>query len=132
MAIDAHVHVWTDDRKNYPRVAGQAEYRPDRFTPEDYFAHARPSDVTRAVLIQMSFYSFDNSYMLDAIRANPGKFSGVGIVNSSSSNPRQAMEDLARRGVRGFRIAPGSAPAAWLDTPGMDAMWRTGAKHKLA
>ena len=103
MSIDAHVHVWTDDRKRYPRATGQAESRPDRFTPEDYFSHARPSGVTRAVLIQMSFYRFDNSYMLDTIRGYPGKFSGVGIVDSASPAPHKAMEDLAKRGVRGFR-----------------------------
>ena len=132
MSIDAHVHVWTDDRRRYPRITGEAESRPDRFTPEDYFSHARPAGVTRAVLIQMSFYRFDNSYMLDTIRAHPGKFSGVGIVDSTSSNPGQAMEDLAKRGVRGFRITPGNSPNTWLETPGMDAMWRTGAKRKLA
>ena len=132
MSIDAHVHVWTGDRKRYPRITGQTESRPDRFTPDDYFSHARPFGVTRAVLIQMSFYRFDNSYMLDTIQAHPGKFSGVGIVDSTSSNPGQAMEDLAKRGVRGFRITPGNAPDTWLETPGMEAMWRTAAKRKLA
>src|SRR5688572_7611493 len=132
MSIDAHVHVWTGDRKRYPRITGQTESRPDRFTPDDYFSHAQPSGVTRAVLIQMSFYRFDNSYMLDTIQAHSGKFSGVGIVDSTSSNPGQAMEDLAKRGVRGFRITPGNAPDTWLETPGMEAMWRTAAKRKLA
>lgn len=131
-AIDAHVHVWTDDRKRYPRASGLAEYQPDRFTPEDYFSHARPSGVARTVLIQMSFYSFDNSYMVDSIRAYPGKFSGVGIVDSASPHPEQAMKDLATSGIRGFRITPGNSPATWLDTPGMKAMWQYGAEGNLA
>ena len=42
------------------------------------------------------------------------------------------MKDLAGRGVRGFRIVPGSSPRTWLDTPGMEAMWRRGAEMKLA
>jgi predicted TIM-barrel fold metal-dependent hydrolase len=131
-AVDAHVHVWTDDRTRYPRAAGVADSRPDRFNPDDYFAHAKPSGVTRAVLIQMSFYRFDNSYMVDVMRKNAGKFAGVGIVDSASSDPRQAMEELAKEGVRGFRITPGSSPDKWLDTPGMEAMWRLGAKRRLA
>ena len=34
--IDAHVHVWTDDRERYPRAAGEPDYDPPRFTPEDF------------------------------------------------------------------------------------------------
>jgi predicted TIM-barrel fold metal-dependent hydrolase len=131
-AIDAHVHVWTDDRKRYPRTTGESESKPDRFTVEDYFSHAKSLDITRAVLIQMSFYGFDNSYMLDTMHAHPGKFSGVAIVDSASAHPERAMEDLAKQGVRGFRISPGNSPDTWLDTPGMQTMWRIGAKRKLA
>lgn len=131
-AIDAHVHVWTDDRKRYPRVTGEAESRPDRFTPEDYFSHATPAGVTRVVLIQMSFYRFDNSYMLDTMRRFPGKFSGVGVVDSESSHPEIAMQNLAAQGVCGFRITPGTSPDTWLDSAGMERMWIAAAKYDLA
>jgi predicted TIM-barrel fold metal-dependent hydrolase len=131
-AIDAHIHVWTDDRSRYPRTTGEAEYKPDRFTAEDYFSHAKPAGIVKTVLIQMSFYRFDNSYMLDTMTAHPGKFSGVGIVDSTSEHPEQAMKDLRRRGVRGFRIVPGNSPRTWLDTPGMEAMWKAGAEMKQA
>jgi predicted TIM-barrel fold metal-dependent hydrolase len=130
-AIDAHVHVWIDDRKRYPRAI-EREARPDRFTPSDFFSHAKPSGVTRAVLIQMSFYRFDNSYMLDVMREHKGAFSGVGIVDPAGARPDQAMIDLARRGVRGFRITPGGSPKTWLDTTGMEAMWRCGSERRLA
>src|SRR5688572_28002448 len=69
--IDAHVHVWTADTLHYPLAQG---YRPENmdpssFTPEELFKHARPAGVSRINLIQMSFYGFDNSYMLDMIAA---------------------------------------------------------------
>lgn len=131
-AIDAHVHVWTDDRRRYPRVAGERDYQPPKFTPEDLFRHSIPAAVSRIVLIQMSFYRFDNSYMLDCIRGYPGIFSGVGIVDSTAPHPENKMLELARRGVRRFRISPGGSPASWLDTAGMRAMWAAGAKHRLA
>jgi predicted TIM-barrel fold metal-dependent hydrolase len=131
-AIDAHVHVWTDDRTRYARISNERDYTPARFTPEDLFVHTKPAGVTRVVLIQMSFYRFDNSYMLDSMRAYPGVFSGVGIVDSAAAAPDRAMEDLARQGVRGFRIVPGGSPQTWLDTPGMSAMWTIGAKKHLA
>lgn len=80
----------------------------------------------------MSFYRFDNSYMLDTMRAHPGVFSGVGIVDHSAPAPDRAMEELARQGVRGFRITPGFSPQTWLDTSGMQSMWTIGAKKQLA
>lgn len=91
-----------------------------------------PAGVSRVVLIQMSFYRYDNSYMVDCIRAYPGMFSGVGIVDASAPAPDQKMKELARHGVRGFRIVPGSSPEAWLDTDGMHTMWRAGAAARLA
>jgi predicted TIM-barrel fold metal-dependent hydrolase len=131
-AIDAHVHVWTDDRARYPRAAGERDYTPARFTPEDLFVHSKPEGVARVVLIQMSFYRFDNSYMLDCMKAYPKVFSGVGIIDENAPAPGTAMEALAKKGVRGFRIVPGASPQSWLDTPGMTAMWVTGAKRGLA
>jgi predicted TIM-barrel fold metal-dependent hydrolase len=130
--IDAHVHVWTDDRLRYPRAAGESAYTPDRFTPEDFLAHASPNGVTRTVLVQMSFYRFDHRYMLESMRAHPGVFSGIGIVDAEGRDPAAAMTELAGRGVRGFRIAPGSSPRTWLDSPGMAAMWECGGQRRLA
>jgi len=130
--IDAHVHVWTPDRAAYPRSSGEREYDPASFTPEELFAHTKPAGVDRVVLIQMSFYRFDNSYMLDAIRRFPKVFSGVGIVDSSGPHPDRQMQELQKGGVRGFRISPGGSPQTWLDTPGMQAMWSAGAKRGLA
>jgi predicted TIM-barrel fold metal-dependent hydrolase len=130
--IDAHVHVWTDDRKRYPRARDARQTEPERFTPQDFFQHSEPNGVRRTVLIQMSFYRFDNSYMLDAMRAHPGRFSGVGIVDTAGPDPAGAMKTLAGGGVRGFRITPGGDPQGWLEAEGMRAMWRAGAAHRLA
>jgi predicted TIM-barrel fold metal-dependent hydrolase len=131
-AIDAHVHVWTDDTKQYPRTPGERDYPPDKFTPADFLVHSKPSGVTRAVLIQMSFYRYDNSYMLDCMRAYPGMFSGVGIIDETSPTTATTMKHLAGAGVRGFRIAPGASPRDWLQTSGMSAMWAAGGKQQLA
>jgi predicted TIM-barrel fold metal-dependent hydrolase len=131
-AVDSHVHVWTDDTKRYPRARGERDYTPARFTPEDLFAHTKPAGVSRIVLIQMSFYLFDNSYMLDSMKAHPGVFGGVGIVDEAGPDPVRAMEELAQQGVRGFRIVGVAEPKTWLDSPGMQRMWQTAAARNLA
>ena len=87
----------------------------------------------RVVLIQMSFYQYDNRYMLDSLRRFPGVFSGVGIVDEQAPRPQDRMRELAAQGVRGFRITPGSQSIdAWLGSPGMAAMWQAGADQGLA
>ena len=123
--IDAHVHVWTPDTNAFPLAPGYqpSAMQPPSFTPEELLALARPNGVTRVVLIQMSFYRFDNRYMLDAMRRFPGVFAGVGIVDATAPRPQDAMRELAKQGVRGFRINPGSQTVdAWLGTPGMTEM----------
>jgi predicted TIM-barrel fold metal-dependent hydrolase len=130
--IDAHVHVWTDDRARYPRAPGARDYPPAHFTPEDLLAHARPNGVNRAVLVQMSFYRYDHAYMLASMAAHPGAFSAIGIVDAGGADPAADMKALQAKGVRGFRITPGAAAATWLDAPGMQAMWRCGGERGLA
>jgi predicted TIM-barrel fold metal-dependent hydrolase len=128
--IDAHVHVWTPDTKRYPLAKGfrKEKMKPKSFTPKEFLAHCRPAGVKRVVLIQMSFYGFDNSYMLDVVREHKGVFSAVAVIDESEK-PQQRMQQLAAKGVRGFRIRPGKrSPETWLDSDGMKAMWAQAAK----
>lgn len=132
--IDAHVHVWTPDIVRYPLDSNYSvdAMKPRSFTPEELFAECRPAGVTRIVLIQMSFYNFDNRYMLDAIAAHPGVFSGVGIVNHRAPDAASQMRELATKGVRGFRLhARGEAARSWGDDPGMLNVWKTAAEEGL-
>jgi predicted TIM-barrel fold metal-dependent hydrolase len=133
--IDAHSHVWTPDTARYPLASGYAkdQIQPPSFTPEEFFAHARPEGVRRVVLIQMSFYGTDNRYMVDCMRHAPGVFGGVAVVDVTATHPDTEMKRLAKSGVRGFRIDGRiGPPASWLETPGLDRMFRCAADHGLA
>ena len=116
------MHVWTPDTARYPLASGfnVAGMRPPSFTPEQLFTHCRPCGVERVVLIQMSFYRFDNSYMLDTIRRFPGVFRGVAIVDSDADRPQNQMAiwrktaceaSASRPATR--RSKPGLARPAW-------------------
>ena len=133
--IDAHVHVWTNDFRKYPLAPGHTpeEMMPRVFPPGEILRIARPSGVRRIVLIQMSYYGFDNSYMLDVIRSRPKVFCGVAVVDWNGAAPDVRMKQLAGQGVRGFRIYPGrTAPAQWLDGEGFEKMFRCGAEERLS
>jgi predicted TIM-barrel fold metal-dependent hydrolase len=135
--IDAHVHVWTPDLAHYPLAAGfnKDNMRPRSFTPEELFKHTRPAGVNRINLIQMSFYGFDNRYMLDMIALHRGVFVGTAVVDPQAKDVARQMTDLGRRGVRAFRIHPrlsGQPPARWLEPAGFARMFAQAAKNNQA
>jgi predicted TIM-barrel fold metal-dependent hydrolase len=105
-SIDAHVHVWTPDTDRYPLSSKfkKTDMQPPSFTPEELFAHCKPEKVNRVVLIQMSFYQFDNRYMTDMIAKHRDVFRGVGIVDETKADVTDTMKALAGQGVRGFRL----------------------------
>ncbi len=133
--IDAHSHLWTPDTVKYPLAPGfkKSDMKPASFTPEQLFAHCQPEGVNRIVAIQMSYYRFDNSYMLNMIARHPGVFRGVAIVDESLADVGQKMKALAKQGVTGFRITRGEQPlVSWINSSGMERLWKTAADEGLA
>ena len=133
--IDAHVHVWTTDFDRYPLAAGysQAQMNPPSFTADELLALAKPLGINRIVLIQMIFYGFDNSYMLDCIGKYPGVFSGIAQIDEHGADPAAEMRRLKALGVRGVRIFPlERGTHGWLDGAGMRALWATAAQERIA
>jgi predicted TIM-barrel fold metal-dependent hydrolase len=137
--IDAHSHIWPPEVDKYPLAPGltKKDLAPASFTDEELMALARPEGVGRVVLIQHSVYHlWDNSYLLDAVRRHPKTFRVQGMVDDHTPDPGAAMRTLLPQGVTGFRITPfvrkKDEQAKWLDTPGMAAMWETGAKTRQA
>ncbi len=131
--IDAHSHIWTPDLAHYPLAAGfkPADMQPRSFTAEELLATCRPAGVGRVNLIQMSYYEFDNRFMLDMIKLYPERFVGTAIVDPLTDDPGRAMEQLRPGGVRAFRIHPqysGLPPERWLEPAGYKSMFATAAR----
>ena len=132
--IDCHSHLWTSDAGHYPLAPGfrRAQMEPASFTVEELWQHAQPAGIGRVVLIQISFYGYDNRFILEAIRAHPGRFSGVALINQMSPRPEEVMKGLKAQGVRGFRIYPKENPVEkWLDGEGLQAMLKCAAQERL-
>jgi predicted TIM-barrel fold metal-dependent hydrolase len=135
--IDAHIHVWTSDTARYPLAAGfkKENIQPPSFTPEELFKHTKAAGVGRINLIQISFYGFDNSYMLDTIAKYPDVFRGTAVINPLGKDPAREMDELAKRGVRAFRIHPklsDQPSATWLRPEGYRKMFAAGARNQQA
>ena len=132
--IDAHVHVWSGDTVRYPTSdqIKKSAFKPDSFTPKDLFAECEPSGVNRIVLIQMSFYEDDHSYLFQAMQDYPQRFSAVALIDHQRDDLPAQVQRMLRRGIRGFRIhSPGDA-GAWVTDAGMAELWKLAAEHDFA
>jgi predicted TIM-barrel fold metal-dependent hydrolase len=130
--IDGHSHVWTPDVGHYPLAQGftALDMQPRSFTAEELLALCRPAGVGRVNLIQMSYYDFDNRYMLDMIKLYADRFVGTAVIDPLKPEAGHTMRELGRRGVHGFRIQPRygkQPPARWLEPEGYAAMFSTAA-----
>jgi len=133
--VDAHVHVWPADREKYPLAESFVgkKIEPGIFDPAILLGHQKDTGVTRTVLIQMSFYQYDNSYMLDVIQSDPDRYRGVGIVDESVEGVGRRMKELGGKGVRGFRLyAFPDRTKDWADSTGIQEMWKVGGEEGLA
>jgi len=141
--IDAHVHVWTPDIGHYPLAADykKEDMKPASFTPEDLFKHAKPVGVSRINLIQMSFYGFNNDYLLHMIALHKGVFAGTAVIDPTAKAPDRFMTEMAKQGVRSFRIYPGlgrggkpttGSAEEWLKGDGYDKMFTAAAANNQA
>jgi predicted TIM-barrel fold metal-dependent hydrolase len=129
--IDAHSHVWSPDVARWPLANKQTkeDLKPLSFTPEELLKIAEPEGVGRVVLIQHSVYhGFDNAYLIDCAKRFPGRFSIVGMLDDTLPQPGERLRELMPAGVRGLRITPRVRGEQWLEGPGMESLWRTGAQ----
>lgn len=115
--FDSHLHV-IDPR--FSLVPNQG-YVPDAFTAADYRTRADAlgaAGVTVAggAVVSGSFQAFDQTYLLDALRALGPAF--VGVTQLPASTPDPGLRALDRAGVRAVRFnlrRGGSAGLADLD-----------------
>ena len=99
-AADCHCHVFGPLDK-YPWIAARL-YTPPPVYLEDYLAMLRATGFQRGVMVQTGLYGNDNSFIVDAIKANPGRLRGIALIGEDIGE--RALRDLAEAGVRGFRV----------------------------
>lgn len=137
--IDAHVHVWTLDTDRYPwqPTLPHVPIPQEPATVEQLLDEMAGSGVEAAVLVQPSVYGWDNAYLVDALRTNPGRFAGVCLVDphadDAAAQLRRWCEQGGCRGVRVNLIAEAAAES--ILEPRLEPLWaeasRLGASASL-
>jgi predicted TIM-barrel fold metal-dependent hydrolase len=101
MRCDSHVHiVGRPDR--YPQVP-ERTYLAGPAPLDELKRRGAPHGITRFVIVQPSFYGFDNSAALDALDELAGNGRGVAVIDPDNT-PDAALNEMHRRGIRGLRI----------------------------
>ena len=104
MIVDAHVHVWelpTEQRPWQPL----ADLRPDYGWPvESQIKVMDECGIDKAVLVQTSYWGFDNHYLIDCGSRYPDRFWLVGLVDPREDSVESSIDSLYAHGVRGLRL----------------------------
>src|SRR6267143_1768450 len=84
--IDTHAHVISTDERRYPRAplgGRQSDWSRERpVSADEMLAAMDAAGIEKTVLVQASTcYGHDNSYVADAVAAQPRRFVGVFSVD---------------------------------------------------
>ena len=99
-SCDCHVHV-VGPQPIYPMIA-ERHYTPPPASVEDLRAHMARVGLTRAVIVQPSFYGFDNRCLLDSLRELGPAGRGVAVIEDAISD--EELRSMSSQGVRGIRL----------------------------
>jgi len=100
--IDCHAHLI--DPARFP-LRGEKGYKPkseETGTREEFCRQLDEHGVAHALLVQLSGYGTDNSILLEAMRACPGRFKAIAMVDPDISDTE--LDRLSQAGVVGVRF----------------------------
>jgi predicted TIM-barrel fold metal-dependent hydrolase len=95
--VDTHFHVV---RAGAP-LAATRSYTPSPATLGEWRHLADRVGIARGVVVQPSVYGFDNTVLIEALRASPDRLRGIVVVRPEL--PHAELEELHDLGVRGVR-----------------------------
>jgi predicted TIM-barrel fold metal-dependent hydrolase len=99
-ACDTHAHVIAASTA-FPMAASRS-YTPPPAPGEKYLGMLDAVGFTRGVLVQISVYGTDNRYLLEVLKANPGRLRGIAVVTPDVTDAE--LEAMNAAGIRGLRI----------------------------
>jgi len=100
--IDSHLHVIEPGRFPITPGIGYTPRPGEEGTRDALAVTLDSSGVHGAVIVQPSCRGFDNSSLLDAIGAAPGRYKGIAVIRGDE--PDSALDRLAQNGVVGVRF----------------------------
>jgi predicted TIM-barrel fold metal-dependent hydrolase len=138
--IDIHPHIVSPDTKAYPLdpLGGtQSTWSTERPTTYDDLLRAMDeAGVAKAAIVHSSTaYGYDNSYVADAVKAVPKRFTGVYSIDALAPDAVKTFDYWLGRGCTGMRLfttgstMPGQA--TWFADPKTYPFWEHAAAKNI-
>lgn len=138
--IDIHPHIVSPDTKAYPLdpLGGtQSTWSSERPTTyDDLLAAMDEAGVAKAAIVHSSTaYGYDNSYVADAVKAVPSRFTGVYSIDTLAPDAVKTFDYWLGRGGTGMRLfttgstLPGQA--TWFADPKTYPFWEHAAATNI-
>lgn len=107
--IDIHPHIVSPDTKRYPLAplgGKQSTWSTERPTTYDMLLKAMDdAGVAKAAIVHSSTaYGYDNSYVMDAAKAVPSRFTAVFSIDMLAPDAVQKLDEWISRGGTGLRL----------------------------
>ncbi|WZO98252.1 amidohydrolase family protein [Isosphaeraceae bacterium EP7] len=127
LLIDTHVEVWTIDPKYPFGHPEQPNLKVDVPAPiENQVAQMRDYNLKYGVLINPRYFGWDNSYIRDCLRRNPGRFVAHGLIDPADPRVADRLRYwVSEHGFQGMRFSPLYHPdSTWLNSKEHYPLWR--------
>jgi len=138
--IDTHMHVWGNNEQRYPFPHPyMADFSlrdvPHPATVEMLISDMNQNACTHAVLVQVIYHGWDNSYIADCVRRYPDRFKAHGLIDPTDPKVADKLEfEVREHGLHGMRFSPiyyqgnNHGGDDWLDAPETHRLWRMAEK----
>ena len=94
-SADCHCHVF-GPRDKYPWAANRL-YTPPPVMLDDYLAMLAATGFERGVMVQTGLYGSDNRFIVDAIKAHPGRLRAIALIGEDITDRALARSGRRRR-----------------------------------
>lgn len=130
--VDIHPHIVSPDTKRYPLAplgGTQSAWSSERPTTyQQLVAAMDEAGVAKAAIVHSSTaYGYDNSYVADAVKAVPERFTGVYSIDVMASDAIKMFDYWLGRGCTGMRLFTSGSTlpdqATWFVDPKTYPFW---------
>jgi predicted TIM-barrel fold metal-dependent hydrolase len=109
LVIDTHMHVWANDPVRYPfRHPYIRDFKaaPHEANVEMLLKDMDQHGCTHAVLVQVIYHGWDNTYVADCVKQNPERLKAHGLIDPTDPKVADKMEFWTKEhGLDGMRFS---------------------------
>lgn len=128
------MHVWADDPQEYPfphPYSKDFKGAPHEGTVEMLIEDMNRHGCTHAVLVQVIYHGWDNTYVADCVKRYPDRLKAHGLIDPAAPDVADRLEFWVKEhGLHGMRFSPiyyvngQQGGDAWLDAAHTHRVWQ--------